>query len=99
MIVDQALVARLAELARLELSPDELVRITDDLDRVLAYVAMLKELDTEGVEPLASVAPSMGASSMRPDEPRASLPAEVALAQAPRCAEGGFAVPRFVDEG
>jgi len=36
---------------------------------------------------------------LRPDEPRESLPRELALREAPRTAEDGFAVPAFVDEG
>jgi aspartyl-tRNA(Asn)/glutamyl-tRNA(Gln) amidotransferase subunit C len=36
---------------------------------------------------------------LRPDAPEASLPAELALREAPRAHDGGFAVPAFVDEG
>ena len=98
MIVDQALVRRLAELARLELSADEVATLAGDLERVLAHVEMLRELDVEGVAPLASVAAASPGGGMRPDEPRPSFSVGDALASAPRSAEGGFAVPRFVDE-
>jgi aspartyl-tRNA(Asn)/glutamyl-tRNA(Gln) amidotransferase subunit C len=99
MSVDRDLVKRLADLSRLELADAEVDRITTDLDRIVAYVACLGELDLDGVEPLCSVAPDASAGAMRADEPRPSLSAEVALAAAPRAVEGGFAVPRFVDEG
>ncbi|MBL9021261.1 MAG: Asp-tRNA(Asn)/Glu-tRNA(Gln) amidotransferase subunit GatC [Myxococcales bacterium] len=99
MIVDQALVRRLASLVRLELTEDEQAHIASDLDRVLGYVAILDELDLQDAPPLASVAGAGAASGLRPDEPRPSLSPELALREAPRTAEQGFAVPKFVDEG
>lgn len=99
MIVDQELVRRLASLVRLDLRAEEQARIAADLDRILGYVAILDELDLEAAPPLASVAAVGPASGLRPDEPRPSFPVEVALAESPRSADGGFAVPKFVDEG
>lgn len=99
MIVDQALVRRLAALVRLELTDQEQARIAVDLDRVLGYVGILDELDLANAPPLASVAPVGPASGLRPDEPRPSLSPELALREAPRTADQGFAVPKFVDEG
>lgn len=95
--VDEALVARLASLAHLELSPEETKAITKDLENILAYVEILASVDVSGIEPLASVA--KGSLARRPDEPRPSLARELALAQAPKTADGGFVVPAFVDEG
>ncbi len=95
--VDEALVARLASLAHLELTAEETKAITRDLESILAYVEVLSSVDVSGTEPLASVA--TGGAARRPDEPRPSLPRDLALAQAPKTAEGGFVVPAFVDEG
>ena len=46
-------VAKVAILARLRLSPDELQTFTGQLNAIVGYVAQLQELDTSGVEPLA----------------------------------------------
>ncbi len=46
-------VERVAELAHLELAPEETPRMLHDLNAILDYVAELNELDTSGVEPLA----------------------------------------------
>ena len=49
-------VGRVAELADLELEPDEAERMVHDLNAILDYVAELNELDTSGVAPLAPAA-------------------------------------------
>ena len=46
-------VAKVALLARLRVSPDELETFTGQLNSIVDYVAQLQELDTTGVEPLA----------------------------------------------
>ena len=48
-------VERVAELAHLELTPEEIERMLHDLNAILDYVAELNELDTSGVAPLAQV--------------------------------------------
>jgi aspartyl-tRNA(Asn)/glutamyl-tRNA(Gln) amidotransferase subunit C len=48
-------VSRVAELAHLELSPQELEMYRGQLDEILAYVDKLKELDVTNVEPMAQV--------------------------------------------
>lgn len=95
--IDGALVERLAGLANLELAPDEAQALTGDLARIVEYVAILEQADVAGVEPLASVRAE--SERRRADQPRPSLPRELALREAPREAEGGFRVPPFVDEG
>lgn len=94
-MIDEALVARLAQLAALELAPDERVRLSAELARIVDYVDVLRELDDVALpDP-----PAPEASARRADEPRPSLPRELALGQAPKQEAGGFAVPQFVDEG
>ena len=53
MSLSNADVAKVALLARLRLSPDELETFTGQLNSIVDYVAQLQELDTTGVEPLA----------------------------------------------
>ncbi|MFT6175212.1 MAG: aspartyl-tRNA(Asn)/glutamyl-tRNA(Gln) amidotransferase subunit C, partial [Cryomorphaceae bacterium] len=55
MIVDNALIDKLANLSKLEFDEESKERIKKDLTRMLAFVEQLNELDTEGVEPLIHV--------------------------------------------
>ena len=48
-------VKHIAKLARIELSDDELEKFRSDLSQVLGYIEVLKTVNTDGVEPLATV--------------------------------------------
>src|SRR3954466_11657311 len=78
-------------LARLELSEAEQERMAEELSKVLDYMETIGELDLADVEPTSRVGAIENA--LRADEPRPSLPQEVALAGAPDAADGGFRVP------
>ena len=90
-----------ATLARLELSEDDLPRMTAQLSAILDYVDQLRQVPTDGVEPLAHPLPVHNV--FREDEPAPSLPVAEALANAPARrddpATGGgfFAVPAVLD--
>jgi aspartyl-tRNA(Asn)/glutamyl-tRNA(Gln) amidotransferase subunit C len=88
---------QLARLCRLDLTPAEVIKITEDLGNILTYVDQLGELDVEGVEPTAHV--QLERLPLRPDVEVPGLSRDDALAEAPRVAGDGFAVPAFVDEG
>ncbi len=62
-------VERVAELAHLELKPEETAAMLRDLNAILDYVAELNELDTSGVAPLAQVSElGMAAASVLRDD-------------------------------
>ena len=84
-------VLHVARLARLALSEEELEPMARELSAVLEHVARIGELDLDDVAPTSHVVEVTGA--LRPDEPRPSLPREVALAQAPAVSDDGFLVP------
>jgi len=84
-------VLHVARLARLALAEEEIEPMARELSAVLDHVARIAELDLDDVAPTAHVVDVTGA--LRPDEPRPCLPRDVALAQAPAVAEGGFLVP------
>lgn len=84
-------VLHVARLARLELSEPEVERMASELSKVLDHVETIGQLDLAGVAPTSHVVAVENA--LRPDEPRPSLPPEVALASAPDPAQGGFRVP------
>lgn len=89
-------VLAIARLANLDLAEGEIDRMTRDLGAILGYVQTLNEVDTTAVEPMTHV--SAGGPKLRPDLPHAELSHDVALREAPRTSQGGFAVPGFVEE-
>ena len=90
-MIDREQVLHVARLARLELSDDEVAKISGELSNILEHIAKISELDLDGVPPTShSVDVS---NALRPDVPTPCLPREVALAQAPDVADGGFRVP------
>jgi aspartyl-tRNA(Asn)/glutamyl-tRNA(Gln) amidotransferase subunit C len=84
-----------AHLARLELSDDELAAMTRQLSAILEYVDQLKQVNTEGVEPLAHPLPLHNV--FREDEPAPSLPLGAALANAPRRQGDFYSVPAVLE--
>jgi aspartyl-tRNA(Asn)/glutamyl-tRNA(Gln) amidotransferase subunit C len=90
-------VLHVSKLARVRLEEHEIEAMIHDLGRIIAYVELLAELDTDGVEPTAQVA--VDRAPPRDDVVRPSLDTETSLSQAPRRMNDGFAVPTFVDEG
>lgn len=89
-------VLAVARLARLELDDAAVDAVTQDLDRILGYVAKLNELNTVDVPPTAQV--TSHAAKLRPDLMSGGLDKSTALRQAPRVDQIGFLVPGFVDE-
>lgn len=90
-MLDRDQVLHVARLARLELTDEEVERMAAELSKVLDHIEKIGELDLEGVPPTSHVVDVVNA--LRPDEPRPSLPPEVALASAPEPLSGGFGVP------
>lgn len=87
-------VEQVGRLARLELQPQEIDRITAELDQILGYVAKLDELNTDGV--VATTHSQDVANAFREDEVRESLSREKAIANAPRENGESFVVPRII---
>jgi aspartyl-tRNA(Asn)/glutamyl-tRNA(Gln) amidotransferase subunit C len=88
-------VEHVALLARLELTPDEKTKLTDDLNVILEHFERLQELDTTDVEPTSHAIPMQ--NIFRSDAVRPSLPRDVLLAEAPDAREEYFVVPRVVE--
>lgn len=88
-------VAYIARLAKLDLTPEETARFSEDLNQVLAYVAQLDQWDTTGTEPMYHPLPVLDA--LREDIPGDSLSNEAALSNAPAQEDGQFRVPKVVE--
>jgi aspartyl-tRNA(Asn)/glutamyl-tRNA(Gln) amidotransferase subunit C len=89
-------VQHVARLARLHLSDEELERMREQLDAILAYVDKLRELDVEGVEPTSHAVPLVNV--MRDDAVTPCLSQDAALANAPDRAGEFFRVPRIIED-
>jgi len=93
-------VERVAELAHLELRPEETPAMLRDLNAILDYVAQLNELDTKGVTPLAQVSElqhGAGVSVLRADLPAPSLERAAVMQQAPETDGVFFKVPKVIE--
>jgi aspartyl-tRNA(Asn)/glutamyl-tRNA(Gln) amidotransferase subunit C len=97
-------VERVAELAHLELRPEETPAMLRDLNAILDYVAQLNELDTKGVAPLAQVSELVselqdeaGAVALRADQQVPSLDRAAVMLQAPETDGVFFKVPKVIE--
>jgi aspartyl-tRNA(Asn)/glutamyl-tRNA(Gln) amidotransferase subunit C len=88
-------VSHIAELARLNLTREELETYREQLSSILDHVASLQELDTAGILPTSSVLPPQ--SVLRPDEARPGLSLDQVLKNAPDAEKGQFRVPPVLD--
>ncbi|HEV2999230.1 MAG TPA: Asp-tRNA(Asn)/Glu-tRNA(Gln) amidotransferase subunit GatC [Solirubrobacteraceae bacterium] len=90
-MIDRDQVLHVARLARLELSEEEVERMSGELTGILRHIEKIGELDLEGVPPTSHVVEV--ATALRPDEPRPSWPREELLDAAPAVRDDGFEVP------
>ena len=89
-------IARIAELARIALSEEELEGYSEQLEVILEHAALVQALPTDGVEPTSHPLTMMNA--FRPDEVIECLERSEVLAGAPETEDGYFRVPRILDE-
>ncbi len=95
MAADSFDIHYVADLARIELSPEEEQRLGAQLGNILGYVEQLKSVDVSGVEPMSHAFPLVNVT--RPDMARPGIPQEDALRNAPSKANGLFIVPKIVE--
>ena len=96
MEISKEEVEHVAKLARLEVSEDEKAMFARQLSGILTYMDQLKELETKGIEPTATVLPTENV--FRDDDVRPSLPQEKALANEPDQTDGFFRVPKILED-
>ena len=77
-------VIKVADLAKLEFSTEELDALTSELNNVLGYIDQLKELDVTNIEPLENLNEAVEQSALRKDVVRESLSVAEALLNAPK---------------
>ncbi len=96
MALSDADLDHVADLARLELAADERESLRTDLERLLAYVALLQEADADGVEPMWRPTPLVDV--LRDDVAVAASGSAMLEALAPAWQSGRAKVPRTVDQ-
>ncbi len=95
MAVTVEKVRYIASLARLRFTEEEEARLAREMSEVLAYVAKLEELDTEGVPTLSHVLDTRNV--FREDAARARISREEALRGAPEADNAYFRVPKVIE--
>lgn len=95
MKIDREMVVHIAELAKLQLTDEEIDRYAEQLSDILNYAELLQQLDTDAISPTASVLPLRNV--LRPDVVQSSLPRDAALAESADTAEGQFRVEAVWD--
>jgi aspartyl-tRNA(Asn)/glutamyl-tRNA(Gln) amidotransferase subunit C len=95
MSLDKSAVTHIATLARIRVADGEKEQLVHELNGILAWVEQLGEIETEGVEPMTSVAEMT--LPMRDDEVTDGNRRDDVLANAPEAAHGFFAVPKVVE--
>jgi len=94
--IDIKTVDEIAHLARLEFKAESKEQILNDLNRMLAFVGKLNELDTENVEPLIYMTDEK--NILREDKPEITITQEEALKNAPKRDSDYFKVPKVIDQ-
>ena len=94
MVVNDALVDKLADLARLSFNDTEKAAIKNDLQKMIQFVEKLNELDTTGVEPLLHM--SGNVNVLREDEVKGSISSAEGLKNAPLHDGQFFKVPKVI---
>ena len=95
MALDQATVAKIAHLARIKLPEEAVPSMQQELSSILTWVEQLETVDTDGVEPMTSVA-HQGLQRRDDSVADGGYPERV-LANAPDSQAGFYAVPKVVE--
>jgi len=95
MAVDIETVRRVAHLARMAVTEDEIEGLGRELNAILAFVGQLADIDVTGVEPMTSVTPMV--MKMRKDEVNDGGIADAVLANAPEREDHFFVVLKVVE--
>ena len=93
-MIDRETVLKVAYLARLQLTEEEVELFSKQLGDILDFVNKMNEVNTEGVEPFVL---DYGETPTREDEPGQTLPKEEIEKNAPQFENGYFVVPRIFE--
>ena len=100
MSIDRAAVAKIAALARIKMTEEELDRMAPELNNILEWVEQLGEVDTSNVEPMTAVIPNtlrLRADEVDADPKTGGNRRDDILANAPVAEHGFFGVPKVIE--
>ena len=95
MSLDQDDVRKIAFLARIKIKDAELEPLADELNSIIGWVEQLGEVNTEGVQPMTSVAEML--APQRPDQVTDGNVTQKVLANAPDRVKNFYTVPKVLD--
>ncbi len=95
MQIDRPLLDKIAHLSRLEFDEKDAEKMMKDMSAIVTWVEKLKEVNTDGVEPLTTM--SYEVNSLREDEVKPHLPHQDALRNAPKKDSDYFRVPKVLE--
>ena len=95
MSVDAATVKKIASLARIAITDEEVAKIAPELDNILGWIEQLGEVDTSGVAPMTAVIPNH--LRLREDVVTDGDVRDKVLANAPQAEHGFFTVPKVIE--
>ncbi|MCX5703141.1 MAG: Asp-tRNA(Asn)/Glu-tRNA(Gln) amidotransferase subunit GatC [Candidatus Omnitrophica bacterium] len=95
MAIDKDTVKYVAHLARIELTPKELEKLSQQLQDILGLIDKLNKISTENVAPTSHILPLNNV--LREDKPKESLPIDKVLMNAPRRQGDFFVVPKVIE--
>jgi aspartyl-tRNA(Asn)/glutamyl-tRNA(Gln) amidotransferase subunit C len=95
MSVDAATVKKIASLARIAITEEEVATIAPELDNILGWIEQLGEVDTSSVQPMTAVIPNT--LRLRDDVVTDGNVRDSVLANAPVAEHGFFAVPKVIE--
>jgi aspartyl-tRNA(Asn)/glutamyl-tRNA(Gln) amidotransferase subunit C len=95
MKINRELLDKMAHLARLEFDEKDAEKMMQDMTNIVEWVEKLKEVDTEGIEPLTTMSHEVNA--LREDEVKEHLAHDRALLHAPKKDDNYFRVPKVLE--
>ena len=95
MAIDTETVKHVANLARINITDEELVPLSEELSTILKFMEQLNSVDVDGIEPLTSVTPM--ALNLRDDIVDDGEKPKQILMNAPNKREGFFTVPKVIE--
>ena len=95
MSIDTETVKRVANLARIRVTENELLHLSNELSAILEFMQQLNKVDIKNIEPLTSVTPMN--LNLREDIVNDGEKTQEVLMNAPKRSEGFFAVPKVIE--
>jgi aspartyl-tRNA(Asn)/glutamyl-tRNA(Gln) amidotransferase subunit C len=95
MSVDAATVKKIASLARIAITDEEVAKIAPELDNIMGWIEQLGEVDTSSVEPMTAVIANH--LRLRDDVVTDGGKRDAVLANAPQAEHGFFTVPKVIE--